>query len=168
MNKLEFERFVEQASRDLQRKQVALVELWNMMDFKTYWFDQNTGMLQFKDAHEEVGLEASVIPIGSFSMKSNTWHWSWANQTLLPELRQKSARLKSLYPRTNQAMFKERTFPTDEKMALNLVAIAVAHLNCIGCYRMPMGQLNVYLAIERIDTPSSRKDRPANGVEPEA
>jgi hypothetical protein len=155
MNDEEFRQLVDQANHDLQRKQVALVELWNLMDFKTYWFDQAAGKLQFKDSYENVGIEASVIPIGSFSMKSNSWHWSWANQTIVPDLRAKSEQLQGLSDITGRDLFRTRTFEADETLALNLVAVAVAHLNCIGCYRMPIGQLHVYLAIERIDVPSS-------------
>ena len=99
MTKEQYRKFVMRASDELDEKQNALMIDYDIGTgaFVDYFCDQTTGTLQFLDEHKRVGLEATIIiPIGSFSAKTNTWLWGWANQSILPELRAKAEKLKDL------------------------------------------------------------------------
>ena len=66
----EFDTFVEQATEQLRRKQDQLTESNRLGTYPDFWFQHETGTLQFKEADGTVALEATIIPIGSFSTRS--------------------------------------------------------------------------------------------------
>lgn len=144
----EFNAFAERATKELNQKQASLIESYRIGHYKDFWFDQTTGRLQFKDKKGRVVVEASVTPIGSFSMKSNTWQWSWANESLVESLREKAERLMGLGSLTGMNVFQMPTFAADEQMAWELAAMAVYHLQSLGCYRMPAKQSQLFVAID--------------------
>lgn len=148
----EFEAFLVQATDQLRVKQQQLTESNGLGTYPTFWFDQETGLLQFKDSSGQVRVEATVIPIGSFSTASNTWKWSWANESVLGPLREKAESLKGLYELTGMNIFEMPVFEADEPMAWEVAAMSVRYLESLGVYRMPMrgGELMIFVAIESI------------------
>jgi hypothetical protein len=151
----EFDTFVEQAIDQLQRKQDILIESNRLETYPDYWFQQDTGTLQFKKADGKVAVEASIIPIGSFSSRSETWQWAWANQSVIAQLREKAESLKGLFDLTGMDVFQKPTVEADEDMAVELAAMSVLYLESLGSYRIPMPehQLMMFVAIERMGPP---------------
>lgn len=86
-----------------------------------------------------MALEASVIQIGTYSPRSNSWLWAWANTSVLPQARQAADRIRELHALTGMKTFAhDHAFPIeDESMAWDLAALAVKHLSALGCYRAP-------------------------------
>ena len=76
----EFETFLSSAYEELAHKQNFLVERYGFGTRKRWWFDQTTEELQLFDDADNVVIEADVIEIGTYSPKSNTWKWAWANR----------------------------------------------------------------------------------------
>jgi hypothetical protein len=150
----DFDDFVEHATDELERKQDFLTASHGLGQYESLWFDGMTGTLQFKDADAHVRVEASVTPIGSFSEKSGTWQWAWANRSVVESLRQKSEKLKELHDITGMDVFMTPTFEADEKTAWEIAAMAVSHLACMGCYRIPTEHLYVFLGIDSIESGS--------------
>jgi len=146
----EFDAFVEQAVDQLQRKQDILIESNRLGTYPDYWFQQETGTLQFKEADGKVAVEASIIPIGSFSTRSETWQWAWANQSVIGPLREKAESLKGLYDLTGMEVFQMPNVEADEDMAVDFAAMSVLYLESLGSYRIPMDHLMVFVAIETI------------------
>ena len=87
-----------------------------------------------------VRVEAEVTPIGSFSNKSSTWQWGWANKSLVESLRLKAEKLKDLAELTGIQSFKLPGRKANKAMAWEMTAMAVHVLGSLGCYRMPAGQ----------------------------
>ncbi len=158
----EFDNFVNAANEELEEKQDQLGEKHGLGSFARWHFNQETSLLQFFDKKDRLAVEADVIDIGSYSPKSNTWKWAWSNESVLPPLREKSARLKELEGVTGIALFsQEAAFEVeDEAMAWELAAIAVKHLGAIGVYRVPSssGGPHGFLAITSI----RKMQEPAN------
>jgi hypothetical protein len=149
----EFDNFVAEANEELEQKQDQLSKDHGLGSFARWHFNQETGLLQFFGENDRPAVEADVIAIGSYSSKSNTWKWAWSNESILPPLREKSARLKELEGLTGIALFNEEsTFEVDEAMAWELAAIAVKHLKALGCYRAPSstGGPHTFLAITNV------------------
>ncbi|MBB2484506.1 hypothetical protein H5407_04615 [Mitsuaria sp. WAJ17] len=138
MNEEAFEAFRAEANEELQAKQASLQAVYNLSAHGRWWFDQEAETLQFFDAQDRLRVEADVIHVGSYSRRSDTWLWAWANVSLLPKLRAKAEALRALESATGYAVFGEAdTFEADEPMAWELAAIAVKHLDAMGCYRAP-------------------------------
>lgn len=134
----EFEAFRAEAYDELQAKQASLQTVYNLGALGRWWFDQEAQTLQFFDAQDRLRVEADVIHIGSYSRRSDTWLWAWANVSLLPKLRARAETLRALESMTGSSLFGEAdTFEVDEPMAWELAALAVKHLEAMGCYRAP-------------------------------
>ena len=150
MTEDEFDSYLAEAIEELQRKQDILKSNYNLGIYKRWWFEQATSLLQFFDQNDALCLEAKTIHIGSYSPKSNTWLWAWANVSVLPELREKSESLKVLSKITGYDLFEDyHTFHADENLAWELAALSVKQLNAKGCYRAPAstGEHFSFLAI---------------------
>ena len=78
----EFDEFVADSSRDLDRKQADLGERFGLGRHARWDYDQAAGLLTFADACGRIQIEAEVVNIGSFSTKSQTWRWAWANSSV--------------------------------------------------------------------------------------
>ena len=151
MTEEEFDQYREESLADLRRKQRMLSATYGLGEWKDFWYEQETSKLQFKDATGTVRVEAVVLPIGSFSSKSNTWLWSWANESLINTARARSERIKELYEITGLELFRNTgSGDFDEEMAWEITAMAVRHVNALGCYRMPFGTSQFFEAIESI------------------
>jgi hypothetical protein len=103
-----------------------------------------------------LSVEADVVDISSFAANSSTWMWGWANQTLLPPLRERSRALLGLRDLTGFDLFgHDHAFKIeDEAMAWDLAALSVLHLGALGCYRVPAssGPMASFLAIMSVQT----------------
>lgn len=138
MNEEAFEAFRAEANEELRAKQASLQAVYNLSAHGRWWFDQDAETLQFFDAQDRLRVEADVVYVGSYSRRSDTWLWAWANVSLLPKLRDKAQALRALASTTGHALFAEAdTFEVDEPMAWELAAMAVKHLGAMGCYRAP-------------------------------
>lgn len=151
----EFDAFAQAASAELEAKQDALIKEYGIGSYPRWLFDQETEKLQFFDEKDRPVLEADVLQIGSYSPKSNSWMWGWANSTVLLGLRQKAERIKELEGLTGVGLFgAEHAFQVDdEAMAWDLTAFTVKHLGLIGCYRAPSSSKDgpqTFLGIVRI------------------
>lgn len=143
----EFAEYLNSAVDDLQEKQDELLASHGLGSYARFWFDQAQESLDFSDNAGATGLRALVIPIGSWSHKSNSWKWAWANESILPHLREKSLSLKGLAAITGFPLFQRELFDAAESMAWELTAIAVRHLGATGAYRAPGEGSNLFLAI---------------------
>ena len=139
MTDAEFQEFLDAATAELRQKQETLSNDYGLADAATWGFDQASEKLQFFDEQKRMVVEADVIDAGSYSPKSNSWKWAWANESVLPALRKKAERLKELQDITGMDLFGDpMAFEIDdEAMAWELTAMAARHLGALGCYRAP-------------------------------
>jgi hypothetical protein len=153
MNDDEFDAFAQEANDELDSKQTSLEKKFQLGKWAAFFYDTPSGLLQFKDKSEKVRVEAQTSPIGSFSSKSDTWQWAWANKSTPPDVRKQAEELKKLFKLTGMDVFKMPTVEVDESMAWELVAMCVKHLQSLGCYAMSAGSdgnLQVFVAIREI------------------
>src|SRR5438552_14049295 len=81
---------------ELEEKQKRLEIEHGIGTFARWHYDHETALLQFFDADGRARLVADYIAIGSFSRRSETWNWAWANENVPPEMRHKADRLREL------------------------------------------------------------------------
>jgi len=149
MSKKEYGAFLDSCYEELQKKQDILLNEYQMGSFEEFWFDQETKTLQFK-TDDEVKLEFAVVLVGSWSSKSNTWMWAWANESVVDEMREESSRIKELAAVTGNEIFEMTSFAADEYNAHEFVAMAVYHLGALGMYSAPSDMLKTFMALMRI------------------
>lgn len=147
----QFDAFVAQTYNEMQKKQDKLIREQGLGTYKSFWFNQLTSTLQFKDEADIIKVEALVTPIGTFSHKSNTWQWVWANPSFVEPLRLKAERLKQLKELTGFDIFEMPMISADEQMAWELTAMSVQLLDALGCYRAPSNMTSLFVAIHQLD-----------------
>ena len=136
----EFYAFIDAAYAELEQKQAALGAQYGLGNSAgRWWFDQASSTLQFFDAADQLEMSADVIDIGSYSATANSWKWAWANEAVLPALRQRAEKIKTLEDITGNTLFGfAHIFEIeDEAMAWEFAAMAVQHLAALGCYKAP-------------------------------
>lgn len=147
----EFVQFIQDAVAELNEKQDVLKREYGFGDYARWAFDQVTEKFHLLDEAGGIVVEADVVDIGSYSPESNTFKWAWSNSSVLPALREKSARIKGLEGYTGIPLFGyENAFTVeDESMAWELAAIAVKYIGALGCYRAPSssGGPHTFLAL---------------------
>ena len=146
MNDKKFDAFLNECYEELIKKQDSLMKKYNLGKYDEYWFDQETEVIQFK-TDGKVGLEFYFTSIGSWSGKSNSWMWAWANESVTEELRTKSATIKELAGITGRDFFEKEAFEADEVRAHELTSMAVHHLNALGMYIAPSKDLKIFIAL---------------------
>jgi hypothetical protein len=156
----QYKRLASRATRELDQKQTALMAKYGIGTFASFHYDQTTGKLLFKNARGRVEVEAVVTPLGSFSSRSRTWRWAWANESVLAGLRQRATKVKELEGLTGKRLFQRPVFAASELKAWELAAVCVRHLRSRGCYRIPTRHLHVFLALDKVSLRSSRASLP--------
>ena len=113
----QFENYLVMCYDKLESKQQKFISDYNIYNFDEYWYDQDRCILQFKNG--QVLLEFSVVFIGSWSGKSNSWMWSWANENVADYARSKSNCLKDLQNITGNEVFINSLFECIKKWRMS-------------------------------------------------
>ena len=146
MNDDEFELFSTAATTELKEKQAHLTQSYGFGSHKRWMFENDKAKLQFFDHDDKLVIEADIIDIGSYSPSASTWKWAWAYESINPALKAESLRIKELEEITDLTIFGEKEpVEADEYLAWELSAMAVKHLNAIGCYRAFSSARNVQM-----------------------
>lgn len=153
MNDEEFELFLTSATAELKEKQAQLTTTYGFGSHKRWMFENDKAKLQFFNQDDKLVIEADIIDIGSYSPANKTWKWAWAYESINPELKADSLRIQELENITDATIFGEKEpVEADEYLAWELAAMAVKHLNAMGCYRAfsSARNVNMFFAITRI------------------
>lgn len=150
MNEADFEAFIARCVADAQQKNDALDAKYGLHSFARWDDDRDRQLLTFTNPGRPDALEAKATSIGSYSLKTHTWLWAWANSSLTDDARQKASVLKRLADRTGMRIFTDAHVDCDEYLAWELAAAAVDELDSLGCYREPVGHLWIFVSIDSI------------------
>lgn len=153
MNDEEFELFLTNANTELKEKQAHLTAAYGFGSHKRWMFENDKAKLQFFNQDDQLVIEADIIDIGSYSPNAATWKWAWAYESINPVLKVDSLRIKELEEITDLVIFGEKEpFEADEYLAWELAAMAVKHLNAMGCYRAfsSARNVNMFFAITEV------------------
>lgn len=146
MTNEQFESYLDMCYDKLESKQQKFISDYNIDNFDEYWYDQGQCILQFKN-NGQVLLEFSVVFIGSWSGKSNSWMWSWANESAADYARSKSNCLKDLQNITGNEVFINSLFECDQEMAYELAAFSIEYLDAEGMYIVSDERNDLFMAV---------------------
>ena len=141
----QFENYLVMCYDKLESKQQKFISDYNIYNFDEYWYDKIDVYYSLKNG--QVLLEFSVVFIGSWSGKSNSWMWSWANENVADYARSKSNCLKDLQNITGNEVFINSLFECDQEMAYELAAFSIEYLDAEGVYMAPGERSDVFMAV---------------------
>jgi hypothetical protein len=149
----EFDLYLEMTVAELEAKQEQLTNLYGMGTHHRWVFQDKKGLLQFFDADSHLQLQAEVLVIGSFLPEPSAWKWGWANELVLDKIKSQSLPLQELAQITQAELFMNAdAFEIEAGMEWELTAMAVAHMNLLGCYRAQDsdGKRQLFLGIKTV------------------
>lgn len=157
MDTLDYDSFVETCVEELKVLQDKFQNEYDVDWYDNWFYNQSTGLLTFSTGDQEVNFK--YFDVGSFSEKSNTWKWSWDNDSTLDNVIEKANIVKEFGQRSNFSKLITGYFDSDEFEAWEFVAIAAKLTNGIGVYR-PVNdrQLKMFFVVtEFIDNKTAKK-----------
>jgi hypothetical protein len=111
-----------------------------------YDWDQDSASLIFSD---ETGprVRASIQFVGSLSKRSNTWLWSWANDSLLHQATCRMSRVREYGEQNEVQQLATDYWSADEVDGWEMTSIAGYLLGAKGSYRTPDDNGFTYMVI---------------------
>lgn len=127
--------------------QVAIAEVY-ASDGRA--IDVEHGLIQFLSADQPL-VDAAVVCIGSWAIRSGSWMWSWAIGSMPEGLRDGSPRRKELALTTGRAEFVEpNAFIATEAHVRELAAIGCRHLGGLAVHAGNFDDRRLYFAVQQL------------------
>ncbi len=119
----------------LTEQQEICKDKYKLSTYQNWFYDQETGELTFSDN----GIKKLIIKyedVGSVSLKSNTWLWSWANETTEDLVKSKIGLVREFGERRQFEKLSSRKWTADEVDGWEMTSIAAYLLKAKGGYRV--------------------------------
>ena len=161
MNTLDYNNFAKTCVEELKVLQENFQNEYNVDWYENWFYNQSTGLLTFSTGDKEINFK--YFDVGSFSEKSNTWEWSWDNDSTPESIKEKVNIVKEFGQKSNFSKLTTGYFDSDEFEAWEFAAIAAKLTNGIGVYR-PVNdrQLKIFFVITEFinnETAKNIKDK---------
>ncbi|EJL74393.1 DUF6882 domain-containing protein [Chryseobacterium populi] len=156
---MNYEEFGKLKCEELLKVQNIFRENFKIDSYANWFYDSETELLRlYNDDEDEIFFR--YIPVGTFSLKSRTWMWSWFNESSIEKSKTELLVVKEFGNENNYEKLKEGTFASDEYDGWELASICLDFLNGIGVYKVDTDNLEKYMlimGIENHDSPKVRK-----------
>ncbi len=152
LDTISFENLSEKSYEYLMAQQEICEKKYKMGSYQHWFYDQMTGKLTFSNNNKTMMI-ADYEDIGSLSLKSNTWLWSWDNATIEDPIKQKILIVKELGLKREFTKLFQAYWKADEYDAWEMSAIACYVLKAKGVYRVPVNdsQLLSFMLLKNIN-----------------
>lgn len=147
---LEFIELARQACERGHVRQEAAMRTWPMFASAKHWYyDSHTRTLRFYNDPASPGVVADVTIVGSFSQRSNTWLWCWANAEYSEPQRARMEPLQVFGEVRGIEKFQSSQWRGEEIDAWEVTQIAADLFQAEAVYRAPMDHLFVFMLLNR-------------------
>lgn len=153
----EYEQYLEEAYAQLQLRQDKLIQEYRLSTWERFDWNQDSQELVFSDQGQPKVI-AKIQFVGSFSNRSNTWRWAWANDSVVPGMKQDVARVKALGEQRGWKRLVTPQWDADEQDGWNMTAVAAHVLDAQGAYRTPDEDGFTFMIIKDIRWSEGRGD----------
>jgi hypothetical protein len=140
-----FEDYKNQALEEMTSLQEEFKALYDINSYEHWFYDHDIRAFHFK-SDDGRNLYFKYVDTGSYSTKTNTWNWSWNNDST-PSIVKSRLECVREFGKTND--FEALTtglIDGDEYTGWEMNAITAKLLNAIGMYRIPQEHLFIYFA----------------------
>jgi len=134
---ISFPNLSKKAYEYLFQRQDECDSLYHLNQYEHWYYDQTIGKITFSD-HDTIKLVIDYEEVGSVSLKSNTWLWSWRNSSIEPTVK---SEIVEVLEYGNYRGFTKLTNPkwkADMYDGWEMTAIAAYLLKAKGAYRAPI------------------------------
>lgn len=131
-----FDALAAEAYEYLDSRQQAASERYRLGEYESYEWSQGTGELSFSD-----GRRARVVAdfqfVGSWSRRTETWMWSWANRSIEESVKKRVRRVRAHGEEQGFLKLIAGLWPATEEDGWEMTAIAAYLLGAKAAYRAP-------------------------------
>lgn len=144
----EFDVLLLQGQDLIERTASAHAARWGLGTAERWDLDQTTAVIRWTFPDKTVEAPAQIL--GSYSPRSRSWLWAWANESLLPAARTASEAARDWGEANDQALLITPRMEVTEEQADEIAAIAFRVTMATGFYRAPTGSGVVYVTFGRV------------------
>lgn len=135
----------------LKKSQAKFIAKYETNNFANWFYNQSSETLRlYNEDSDEIYFK--YIPVGTFSQKTKTWLWSWANENSVEIGKIETLKLKQFGQNNNYEKLINEHFEGDEFTGWELTAIAFDKIKAIGTYRVISDHLEKYFLLTEIIT----------------
>jgi|CXWL01.1.fsa_nt_gi hypothetical protein len=144
-----FDRLCCEAVAYLKDKQAETMKEFRISEYERYDWDQDTGQLIFSH-NGKARVIGDIAFVGSISVTSNTWLWSWANTSLMESVRGGIREVRRYGEENGFIKLASARWTASEVDGWEMTAIAAFLLSAIGAYRTPKDNGFTFMIISKI------------------
>lgn len=154
--RIDYEQFAGKKCRELMQIQEMFREQLSMESYQHWFYDADLALLRlYNDDKDQLYLK--YIPIGTFSLTSETWMWSWFNDHCFEPNKDNTFAVRAFGIKNDYPKLIDGTFPADEFDCWEFAAISFDLLGGMGLYRVSTEKLQSYLLITAVLEEDSRE-----------
>lgn len=146
---LDWEELLGTAIDYAQQCQARLESEFRMMDWERFDLDQESGQFTWS-SNGTVRVRANMRFAGTLSLTSETWLWSWANDTILEQARRDVEWLEAFGRENDLIRLVHAKGPAEEADAWELASVACYLLQADGVYRAPSEDVHSFLVLDDV------------------
>lgn len=139
----DFEAYSNRCSNEMSSLQNDFMQLYDISSYEHWYYDHGIGAFHFK-ADNGRNLYFKYVDVGSFSTKTNTWNWSWDNQSTPGHVKSRLKKVQAFGVINNYDRLTTGLINGDEYTGWELTTVAAKLLSAIGMYRIPHEHLFIY------------------------
>ncbi|CAL2063581.1 DUF6882 domain-containing protein [Tenacibaculum sp. 190524A05c] len=130
---MNFSEFCIQEYDKFYDEQIEFYSQYNLDSYSHWFYDQESELLRiYNNDNDEIYFD--YVPIGSYSLKSNTWLWSWANEHSIEKNKTKTLIIKELGEKNSYSQLSDGLFECDKEECWNFAAITKNYIQSLGVY----------------------------------
>ncbi len=140
---------VSDACHFLTERQDDLMRAYKLAEYQCFEWDQASGELTFSNNGIPI-VRAKIQFVGSVSVLSNTWLWSWANPSVNPKVKDQMTWVKGFGEERNFIALTNAQWEGDEIDGWEMTCVAARILDAKGAYRTESESGYTYMLITDI------------------
>ncbi|MFT4666379.1 MAG: hypothetical protein ACI8YQ_003237 [Polaribacter sp.] len=143
---MEYEKYESKACNDLTKFQDEFRAKYDIDSYDNWSYKQSSETLRlYSEDNKE--LYFKYIPVGTFSLITNTWMWGWANEDSVEPRKFRTLKIKEFGKKKKYEKLINGHVDGNEYTGWHLTSIAFQLLGGIGTYRVVSEHLEKYFLI---------------------
>lgn len=140
-----YEKYANKTCQKLTEFQDDFRKKYDTENYENWSYNQSNEILRLYSENKEIYFK--YIPVGTFSQKTNTWMWSWANENSVEPRKLQTLKVKEFGKKKNYINLTNDHFDGDKFTGWELTSIAFELIGGIGTYRVISDHLEVYFLL---------------------
>jgi tetratricopeptide (TPR) repeat protein len=118
-------------------------------DWENFYYDQDTAIFEFL-SNGNVKVRAKLQVVGTYSLNTKTWLWSWANDAISPQSKREIERVQRYGLKKHFEKLFTRKWTATEEDGWEMTSIAAKLLRAKGAYRVPSEHLRTFFIFSEV------------------